>query len=189
MHDGAKLVQVEPESVDPFEESESDEDPFAKPDPIPEVSSIGEADSNASSSRTPENASVIEVLTQTFTPEQSHFDRLNTNKYQPNFHADDPLPHELQSVLKALTAEQPPALTEEERSEVQRQAKLAKERDELMTEEAIKATDAYLSDPLYEPKAQNTVDDADDNVEGPMGTIIKYAVFIWIFNQFFDVCS
>ena len=39
--------------------------------------------------------------------------------------------------------------------------------------QAIKATDAYLYDPLYEPKAQNTIDDPDDNVEGPMGTIIK----------------
>lgn len=140
---------------------------------------LGKLASLSEDSLAEEIESTIEVLTQTFTPEQSHFDTLNTNRPQPGFNEADPLPDELQSVLKALTRSPPPV------EEVSEPPLIEEDIPEVLTQfaqsKSVKGLDGLMT--------QNTIDKTEDSNSGCGSTIVKLLVFYWIFSSVFDVCS
>lgn len=172
--------ELKPASTDPFGEPESDEDPFAKSDAKPETSVREVVDSNLRSSRTTETASSIEVLTQTFAPEQSSFDSLNINRPQPDFHESASLSDELQSVFQALTAEPPP---------LEEPPKPQKFKEDPLSEALAKFTQSNSTNDLDKLLTQNSMDETDGKGSGFSGTVFKLFIFYWIFNVVFDVCS
>ena len=171
---------VESASTDPFVEPESDEDPFVKSDVKPETSVKEVVDVRMLSSQTTGTASSIEVLTQTFVPEQSSFDKLRIDKSEANLRETDPLSDELQSVYESLTAEPPP---------VEEPPKLQPLKEDPISEVLTQFTQSKSANDLDELLRQNPIDETDGDDSGFGGTIVKLVVFYWIFSSIFDVCS